>query len=292
MNEQELKHAFREVVASSPPPPSMSPQHALDLAHKARSKRRSSLIGAVVAVLVVGVGIGSAFAFNPKSTDEPTLGEVTSSTLPGRQLTAAPGRSYEPTHNPSGWDMRAGRNDIAPDAADVTPYERLMHNLQALGSANGYQTSSLKLAEGYEADLLGSSGKFVVENDVVVGWNEYYAQVPLRKDGKVGNIVAHVSAPKPPKDQCELGSEVLSVDSYKCKMVDVGGKKVGVGSYDDGVMAGHWATYQAPSGVYVTIAVWPQPAFLAADHPRLDALPLTDEQLAQAAADPRFLLGN
>jgi hypothetical protein len=274
MNEQDLKRAFQDVVASSPPPP-MDPGRALDVARKARAKRRSSLVGALVAVLVVGVGLGSAFALNPKGTREYLTG-------------AGPSSSSQAGAWPGGQSDRTATSGPRANQA-----QKLLDEVKGVVPA-GYDAPPLKYQDpAYGGhDMQKNQGQ--VESDpgqTPEVW-KYTAQTPVRKDGKVGRLLVESSTPNPkmPADPCELARKFWSMGG-PCKVYDVKGLKVGVVQSNPSGrdQFDKWATYRAKDGQIVTIAQ--DDKYLGGGYPELDAPLFTEQQLAELATDPRFRVG-
>ncbi|MFS8104701.1 hypothetical protein LFM09_47130 [Lentzea alba] len=274
MNEQDLKRAFEHVVVASSPPPSMDPGQALSVARKARSKRRSSIVGALVAVLVVGVGLGSAFALNPKGVTEYMMGASSSSS-----------NSSWTGQWPDGQTDRTAKNGPQADRA-----QKLLDELKGVVPA-GYDAPQLKYQEPEYSggDMQRTQGQVSSNRgDSVEVW-EYMAQTPVRKDGKVGWLLAEVSTPNPalPQDPCALAKTFWGMGGT-CQVLDVKGLKVGVvqknGSDRD--QFDKWATYKAQDGTVVTIAQ--DDAYAGGGYPGLDVPVFTEQQLAELATDPRF----
>jgi hypothetical protein len=282
MNEQDLKRAFQDVVVASSPPPAMDPGRALDVARKARSRRRSSITGAVVAVLVVGIGLGSAFALNPAATKEAMMGAGPSSSS---------GSSTSNTVEwPSGQTDRTATNGPQADRAN-----KLLTELKAVLPA-GYEAPQLKFqAPEYQNGDMQRTQSQISSNrgDSPEVW-VYWATTPVRKDGKVGWLNVEVSTPdtKLPKDPCGLAKNFWGMGG-PCKVYDVkGGGKVGVVQSNPSGrdQFDKWAAYLAPNGQVVTIAE--DDKYLGGEYPALAGQVFTEQQLADLAADPRFLVGS
>jgi hypothetical protein len=282
MNEQDLKRAFEDVVVASSPPPSMDPGSALDVARKARSKRRSSMVGAAVAVLVVGVGLGSAFALNPKAAEEYMMGVGPSSS----SNSSSASKSDNPW--PDGQTDRTAYN--GPQAERGV---QLLNVLKASVPA-GYDAPALKYGEPeyQNGDMQRTQAQIASNRGEQEVW-EYLAHTPVRKDGKVGVLLAEVSTPnaKLPTEPCALAKSFWGMSKASCKVVDVGGKQVGVASLatpDRGLST--WASYRAANGWTVTIAQGA--SYAGGGYPALAAEPFLTPQLAALAADPKFLVGS
>ncbi|NKE58545.1 hypothetical protein FXN61_17650 [Lentzea sp. PSKA42] len=276
MNEQDLKRAFEDVVVASSPPPAMDPGRALDVARKARSKRRSSAVGALVAVLVVGVGLGSAFALNPQGAKEYMMGAGPSSS------------SSWAGQWPDGQTDRTAKNGPQADRA-----QKLLDELKGVVPA-GYEAPQLKYkdSKGYSGDMQRTQGQVSSNRgDEVEVW-EYMAQTPVRKDDKVGWLLAQVSTPNPalPDDPCALAKTFWGMGG-ECKVYDVKGLKVGVVQSNPSGrdQFDKWASYKAQDGSIVTIAQ--DDKYAGSGYPALDGPLFTEDKLAELATDPRFRVG-
>jgi hypothetical protein len=283
MNEQDLKRAFQDVVVASSPPPSMDPGIALDRAHRARSKRRASITGAVVAVLVVGVGLGSAFALNPQGAKDYVVGAGPSSSS-GTPLTEW-GEQW-----PVGQTDRTATNGPQADRAT-----QLLELVKASVPA-GYDTPDLQGQDpSYRGSLLRSQAQVSSDKGETPEVWEYTAYVPMRKDDKVGRLIVRVSTPNPkaPSDPCvilRLSQGGLDATGG-CKTYDVAGKQVEtLPSTRPDQPAATWASYRAPNGW--TVVVGQEEDYYDDGYPKLDSQPFHTPSLAELAADPKFLLGS
>ncbi|KJK45186.1 hypothetical protein UK23_27060 [Lentzea aerocolonigenes] len=287
MNEQDLKRAFEDVVVASSPPPSMDPGRALDVARKARSKRRSSLVGAVVAVLVVGVGLGTAFALNPKGTTEYMTGAGASSSSSSGSSTGMPDTQW-------GEQWPVGQSDrTATNGPQADRGTQLLHLLMASAPA-GYDTPDLKYKDpSMYGGMLRAQAQISTDKGEVPEIWQYTAYVPVRKGDKVGKLTAHVSMPDPrdPTEPCALSKKFQRAKDAGCKLYEVGGKQIGVASpasLDQGTAT--WATYRAANGWTVTIMQ--ENEYPHGGYPALDGQLFLAPQLAALAMDPKFLLGS
>ena len=114
----------------------------------------------------------------------------------------------------------------------------------------------------------------------------------LRKDGKVGWLLAESSTPDPamPQDPCGLAKAFWGMGG-SCVVVDVKGLKVGVVQSNPSGrdQFDKWATYRSDDGQVVTIAQ--DDKYAGAGYPALDGPVFTEQQLAELATDPRFRVG-
>ena len=275
MNEQDLRNAFEHVLVASSPPPSMDPGRALDAAHEARSKRRASLVAAAVAVLVVGLGVGSAFALNPGLGREIMMGA-------GKIL---PSSVWGPDW-PVGQTDRTARNGPQADRA-----QKLLDELKGVVPP-GYEAPQLKTPEG--SDMQRTQAQVSTDRGQTPEVWEYMAETPMRKDGKVGWLLAEVSTPNPalPDEPCELAKKFWGMgDAGDCQVLAVNGLRVGVVRHDtrERDQFDKWATYRAQDGTVVTIAQ--DDKYFRGGYPELDVPVFTEQQLAELATDPRFRVG-
>ncbi|MGI5505708.1 hypothetical protein [Lentzea sp. CA-135723] len=282
MNEEDLKRAFQEVVVASSPPPSMDPGIALDRAHKARANRRASVTGAVVAVLVVGVGLGTAFALNPQGTKEYITG-------------AGPSSSANAGMPDTEWEGEwpAGQTDRTATNGPQADRGKLLLELAKSSVPAGYDTPDLKYKEpGFSMGMLHAQAQIASnKGDSPDVW-EYTAYVPVRKGEGVGQLTVTVTTPNPkdPADPCALLTRNLDGQPPVCKPYEVEGKQVGVISpVTPGQPAETWAAYRAANGY--TVVVRQAEDYRYSGHPKLDRQPFFAPELAALAADPKFLLG-
>ena len=114
----------------------------------------------------------------------------------------------------------------------------------------------------------------------------------VRKDGKVGWLLAESSTPDPtmPQDPCGLAKAFWGMGG-SCVVVDVKGLKVGVVQSNPSGrdQFDKWATYRSDDGQVVTIAQ--DDKYAGAGYPALDGPVFTEQQLAELATDPRFRVG-
>ncbi|MEV6241344.1 hypothetical protein [Lentzea sp. NPDC051838] len=271
MNEQDLRNAFEHVLVASSPPPSMDPGQALDVAHRARSKRRASLVGAAVAVLVVGLGVGSALAANPGL---------------GRDIMMGAGKLLPQTEWGPEWPI--GQTDrTATNGPQADRAQKLLDELKGVVPL-GYDTPQLKTRSG--SDMQRTQAQVASDKGETPEIWEYMAETPMRKDGKVGWLLAEVSMPNRalPEEPCELAKTFWGMGG-DCQVLDVKGLRVGVVRHNtsDRDQFDKWATYRAQDGTIVTIAQ-DDKYNGGDDYPELDVPVFTEQQLAEFAIDPRF----
>ncbi|RDI27716.1 hypothetical protein [Lentzea flaviverrucosa] len=283
MNEQDLKRAFQDVVVASSPPPPMDPGIALGRAHKARSKRRASITGAAVAVLVVGVGLGSAFALNPQGTTDYLVGA-------GQSSSSSPG--LPDTQWGEQWPV--GQSDRTATNGPQADRGRQLLELARASVPAGYEAPDLKYTDpAMHGGMLRAQAQVSSDKGESPEIWQYTAYVPVRKDGKVGRLTVTVTTPNPsdPVEPCALVTRFKGGAGEGCKTYDVAGKQVGVvSSTSPGQNDATWASYRAAGGWTVTVAQ--EEEYPYAGYPVLDRQPFFGPELAALAADPKFLLGS
>lgn len=274
MNEQDLRNAFERVLVASSPPPSMDPGRALDAAHSARSRRRASLVAAAVAVLVVGLGVGSAFALNPGL---------------GRDIMMGAGKLLPQTEWGSEWPL--GQTDrTATNGPQADRANKLLEELKGVVPP-GYDAPQLKYPDS-GSDMQRTQGQVASDKGTVPEVWEYMAQTPVRKDGKVGWLLVEVSTPNPrmPTEPCAVAKTFWGMGG-ECQVVDVKGLRVGVvqRNTSDRDSFDKWAAYRANDGQIVFVAQ--DDKYGGSGQPELDVPVFTEQQLAELATDPRFRVG-
>ncbi|WP_439660753.1 hypothetical protein ACSHWB_04110 [Lentzea sp. HUAS TT2] len=292
MNEQDLKRAFQEVVVASSPPPSMDPGIALDRAHKARSKRRASITGAAVAVLVVGVGLGSAFALNPQGTKDYLVGAGPSSSS-SSSSSAGVGAGMPDTQWGEQWPV--GQSDrTATNGPQADRGVLLLNALTASAQAGGFETPKLKYQapEYQNGEMQRTQAQISTDKGETPEVWVYTAHVPVQKNGKVGMMLAEVSMPKPtdPADPCALAKQFWGMSKATCKVRDVNGVQVGDAFSQEEGRVMQWMSYKAPNGWTVNIAQ--NASYEGSGYPGLDSNPFPASELASMATDAKFLLGS
>ncbi|GHH50831.1 hypothetical protein [Lentzea cavernae] len=282
MNEQDLKRAFEDVVVASSPRPSMDPRVALDRAHKARSRRRASVTGAVVAVLVVGVGLGSAFALNPQGTKEYVLG-------------AGPSSSHRGVPDPEwGEQWPVGQNDRTATNGPQADRGKQLLELARASVPAGYDAPDLQYkTPGMAGGMLRGQAQIITNKGETPQVWEYTASVPVRKGDKVGRLTVRVSTPNPkaPTDPCaQVNGYLGNSGAGGCKTYDVAGNQVATAASMTSGPASTWASYRAANGWTVTVGQAEE--YSDSGYPKLDSQPFFTPALAELAADPKFLLGS
>lgn len=268
MDQRELRVAMDHAVAVTLPP--MREEPVLAAGRQALKRRRATRasIGSAAVVAVVAVGM-AVLAPSPGHDSGTLVGDQPSAVQnpPPKGRTATSGVHYD-----RGVALAAALDAVAP-AGYAKP-----DDLRGVGDYAG------RTLKNHEAFSLG-----VVDGSEV--WS-YSAGTPLTKDGGVGEMIATVFTPgrRTTGDGCGLTPVPWDAAQAQCTEVNVGGKKVAVADATyppvDGLAPAQWAGYRDADGTLVFVM---QTARVArAGHPGLSAMPMTGQQLAAVAADPRL----
>jgi hypothetical protein len=291
MNEHELKSALRDVMVASSPPPSMDAHAAVRAGQRAHRRRRATWGGGVAASAVVGIAVGAVYV--------PTLTGGGSQQVAGPPVATAP-LTTNPTVPPSDQQTKPqwpnGQTDRT--ATNGPRADKSVEVLNDLGAAlpAGFRTAELKATDpNFAGPMRFTQSQF---RDYYNGSSEiwdYQATSPVtRTDGSpgAGRIHAQITTKGNDfsTDPCELTTRSCGVEGA-CSVIDVAGKPVGVltasGASAD-PRFDELAAYRHDDGTVVFIAQSKE--YYGTGHPRLDAEPLTIQQLAALATDPRFHL--
>jgi hypothetical protein len=290
MNEQDFRDALRHTMTVEAPPPPMSDAPVLDAAHRDRGRRRAMLAGLGSAVAVVAIAV--AVVVVGPSADEgvqvggPAVQTTDTANQPPQTGSASPDTKDTETSWPNGQTDRT--------ATAGPQFDRGV----TLGTA-----LAAVIPAGYESpdDLTGgdaASGTYPLKSnqaqymDTINGnqvWG-YDARAPLTKGNGVGELSVNVLTPGlgGTGQACDI-ARAIGVSEGSCTEVTVDGKKVGViDSTVDGQRTQR-AVYRVANGSAVTVGQ--STNYSNAGLPALDALPMTGEQLAALAVDPRFDVG-
>ncbi|RJQ73661.1 hypothetical protein D5S17_23810 [Pseudonocardiaceae bacterium YIM PH 21723] len=272
MNENELKNAFRDVLAASSPPPAMNPDHALTVGRKAKRRRNANLMSAGAAAVVLLVAGGSVWA----------LGNGASNTIP-----ASPVRS---TATSSASAAPAEPKYIAQPGSRA--YEQVVKLQALLPSVLDGNKDGWRLAENNRSNKLFQAEfqQHGHENREV--WR-YNAIIAVAKGNGQQDPEAYLhelraqvftSASTLGLDLCQRAHGWNPDASGLCSNVRVDGKDVVVYTPEDSRMGEMGAIYRWPDG---TVVYFGQRKPLTNSS---GGYVLTPEALARAAADPKFKL--
>lgn len=255
MNEQDFRNELRRTMATLPARPEMSDTAVLDAARRDLKRRRTVWAGVSSAAAVIAVAVGVA-VLAPSATEGSGGVEIADQ----QENTQA----QQPTGD-RGTQLAAALIAVAPA---------------------GYETPD---------GLVGADGKPLKNNyrnydvasgDGTDGW-AYTATVPLKKGNGIGELSVTVFGP----DKDRITRETCKVNPAgfnpkHCAEVTVGDKKVGVFNNElDG------DPHQMAVIMYddtTVVAISQSAGYPWAELPSLAGLPLSSDQLAALAADPRF----
>lgn len=258
MDVRELRAAMDHAVAVAPPPMSDEPVRAAgrQALKRRRAMRASAGSAAVVAIIAAGVTV---LAPSPRDgTSMPVGGQ--------------PPVVKEIPHDDRAAALAAALNDLAP-AGYETPDD--------LKGAGDFAERTLK---SHKAMPVGTVNGTEV-------WN-YAAGTPLTKGAGVGELVATVYSPgwTTTGKGCGLNPTAWDATRAHCTEVNVDGRQVAVADVtyppEDGLAPAQWAGYRHADGTVVFVM---QTAGVArSGRPALDTMPMTGQQLAAVAVDPRL----
>lgn len=304
MNEQDFKNALRQTMTVQPAPPPMSDAVVLEAAHRDTKRRRTMMAGlgsaAAVAAVAVGVaviapgaGSGAGGGGVEVGAQQSSPSDVTASatappasgteTAPPASSTATEESGKSTENRPPGMTDNTARSGPEADRA-----QELATELDAAVPA-GYATPDDLEGQGALDGPLKSNQAHL--DDYTNGQSEwsYSAITPLTKGSGVGKLVIEVSTPRDETNTvalCDLPP--FWGEGGDCSEIVVGGKTVAVNGKSE--RFDQWAVYRHDDGTVVYVAQAAE--FEDAGHPALAGPPLTTEQLAALAADPRFNLDN
>jgi hypothetical protein len=263
MDERELRTAMDHAVAVAPPP--MREESVLTAGRLALKRRRalraSTWSAAMVAIVAVGVTV--LVPSQGHDGDAPVAG----------QLTPAPDTATATAGSPQDRSaaLAAALDALAP-AGYGTPGD--------LKGVDDYAGRTLKNHKGMQAGVVNGTEVW-----------RYAAGTPLTKGDGVGELVAAVYTPGwATGEGCGLTSAAWDTTRAQCTEVVVDGKKVAVADVthppEDGLSPEQWAGYRHADGTVVFVM---QTAKVArSGRPALAAMPMTGQQLAALAVNPRL----
>ncbi len=285
MNEDEARSALRNVMVASSPPPPMDTGTAVEVGRKAHRRRRATRAGVVAAMGVVGIAVGATLL--PTALDGGGLVDTAKGPDKGAAVSEAP-RSAPATGStgPSWPDGQSDRTASAGPRADksaglVPALATALPPGLAVQDSEGAKTWT----QSQFVDYFANGGQV---------W-EYLATAPVvRTDGsgRVGTLSTRITTAGNsfPAGPCEVTAASSDVKGT-CRAVVADGKEVGLLTSDGTGTEEEFdqlAAYRHPDGTVVLVAQ--AKAFREGELPALDAQPLTEDQLAALATDPRFHL--
>jgi hypothetical protein len=275
MNEQDFRVALHQSMATQQAPPPMSDAPVLEAAHRDRKRRRALFAGigsaGAVAAIVVGVAViapsgGSHSSIGVGGVQTSESGDQATDTDPQFPDGMTDRTARQGPHYDRGVALAAELAGAIPAGYD-SPAD--------LTGSGPYKDQSLQYNQAQWADTI----------DGVEVW-EYQAIAPVTKGNGVGRLMVEVHTPRNREtgDGCAMTPAFWGVTGT-CTEVQVNGKPVGVVTADSDQLD-QWAGYRHEDGTVVFVAQ--SVDYPNAELPALDGLPLTAEQLAELAANPRF----
>lgn len=294
MSEDDLKRALRDAMAASPTPPPMSETRVLDAARRARKQRRAAWSGGASAVAVAAVAVAAVLlSAGTSGTGTAGVGGAPDGSAPiDSTTTIDPPSTTTTEHEDTETTWPDGQTDRTASSGPHYEQGDSLDELVEEIVPDGYETpTDLTAPEGFPLRSHQAQFREYVNGDPDGDqvW-EYYAGVPVTKDGGAGQVSVMVVTPGDSTlsgEGCAF-ADVLWDEAADCEDVTVAGGTVGLATGAEGSSFGQWAGYRHPDGtvVYVAQALVDDRSGL----PPLTALPFTPEQLATLAVDPRFQL--
>ncbi|MBB5805017.1 cell wall assembly regulator SMI1 [Saccharothrix ecbatanensis] len=309
MNEHELKSALQDVMVASSPPPPMDAGAALDRGRRADRRRKATWAVAVAGLGVVAIAVGAVLVPNLAGGDGvqvaggqssvPASAPPMTSVPPSVTATLSPPPTSEDAKAsterpwPNGQGDRTSTNGPRADKSVAV--------LNDLGSSlpNGVEAVD-KAAVGRldYGPLRRTQSQFAdYTADGLEIW-EYLAYTPVVRGGTegVGHLWMQVETKGNSRVEDVSGCGMVIRQTYpvtdgsgRCDILDVGGKQVVVvtaAGPENGMEQA--AFYRYDDSTLVIVAQSRE--YLNSGHPALAERPLTSQQLAAIAVDPKFHL--
>lgn len=253
MDERELRAAMDRAVAVAPPPMDEAP--VLSAGRQALKRRRAVRASGWTAAAVVAVAAGVT-ALAP-GQDQGTVAQLASA--PATSRPADPAEA-----------LAAALDEVAPE---------------------GYGTpDDLKGVDDFADRTL--KGHITTRTDDPGVWY-HAASTPLTRGDAAGELLAAVYSPGwGSGEHCSMSKVPWDQNaSSPCRVVTVGGRKVAVVDVPsaDLLPPSQWAGYRHLDGT--AVFVMQSTGMARAGRPALDQPPMTAEQLAAVATDPRLKVG-
>jgi hypothetical protein len=281
MNERDLRDALHNAMIAAPAPPPMNSGAVLEAARRATRRRRVGVAGAASAAAAVAlIAVGAILLSGTPRTIAPALaggGDVTTTTEP-------------PDNTKPSWpDGQTDRTATTGPRFDKGV--QLLDLLTASIPESLRAPTDLKPAAGasYVTELRSHQSQYA---DTVAGkqiW-EYMVSIPIGANGKWGKLLAevHTAGNQIPGEGCALTTQLWGMGG-QCSLITVGGKDLGIATGPaNNVQFDQWTSYRHPDGTIVYIAQAKTYNFSGLHS--LTTLPLTPQQLAELAMDPKFHL--
>ncbi|MCE6993929.1 hypothetical protein LZG04_03750 [Saccharothrix sp. S26] len=312
MNEHELKSALQDVMVASSPPPPMSPEAALDRARRAQRRRQATWGGGLAGLAVVAIAVGAVLVPNlsggggapvaggqsSRPSVTPTDGPpskpssaTTGPTTTGPTTTGRPSGTSTSTPWPNGQTDRTATSGPRADKSVA-----VLNDL--ISSLPGGLRAQDKTRIGFPdyGPMTRTQSQFADYAGALEVW-EYLAYTPVERADVPG--VGHLWIQVETKGNSRVGdrpgcgmatSRPYPVEGDgRCDLVDAGGAKVAVVTGDGGANGLEQAAFHRfDDGTLVIVGQSRE--YRNSGHPAMAELPLTAQQLAAIAADPKFHL--
>ncbi|GAA0709006.1 hypothetical protein Drose_21570 [Dactylosporangium roseum] len=286
MTEDELRAVFRATVTTTVPPPPMASSAALTAGRRARRRRHITWLGA---------GTGTAAVLTAGAL---ALGNLTGGGAPLEVGAPAPAGSppaltTAPVPEKSGW----GTYPSGSPMTDATAYEgpehdraiRLLDELLKIVPA-GFDAPAGPALGTHGQPARTAQASLISEQGAPHRW-QYLASAAVARDGKTGRVAVEVHPVTSGNtgEGCALTQYIWGVSGGRCHDVMVGPVKVGVTAAPTDSSSLQWAAFRQANGTVVflgqsaSLGFWPEGELAP-----LPAPPLTEQQLAELAVDPRF----
>ncbi|GAA0583687.1 hypothetical protein HPO96_09385 [Kribbella sandramycini] len=292
MTEEELNRGLRDVMERTTPPPSMDSSSALKRGRTARRRRRLTWSGIAVVPLVAGIALAPQLLGSRDPGGQ--VGDLvaaggTPSPHPSSE-TSEPAASTAPSKAPSarksGDPWPEGQTDRTASAGPRVV--RVTKLLEDLSSAVPERFTAPDLKDSDGEPLRNPQAQYASSDGEPDYW-EYAATIPVEHDGKVGQLRVQSTTPngKGAIEPCKLAKQFWG-GSGSCKVVDAGGKKVGVVTTKGGGDFDQWASYRHDDGTVVILAQ--SRKFERQSKPPLTQPIFTSAQLAELVTSATFKL--
>lgn len=269
MNEQDFRAALRQTMAVQEAPPPMSDAPVLEAAYRDRKRRRAMWAGAGSAAVVAAIAIGVA-VLTPSGTTPGGGIEVG-----GQSSTAETNTGRPSASTPSSGPEADTAAELATALNGVLPA--------------GYESpDDLKGTGDLAGTLLKQHQAAFVENISGAEVWSYLATAPLAQGDRIGMLEVRIYSPgwSTTGEGCGLTPAEWGAGSGSCEPRTVNGLEIPVVDTNLGGDARQWAAYRHADGTLVF--VMQSTSYRDAGMPVLESMPLTAEQLAALAVDPRF----
>ncbi|SES25091.1 hypothetical protein [Actinokineospora terrae] len=267
MDEHSLRTALHEAMSGTPTPPAMDSEQVLHDARQAKRAHRAKFAGFASAAAVVVVAVGAFALSGLGGGDTITVGNRSTPTVTTTGPTASGTRPKLPEGQTDRTQTSGPHADLGKDLLD-----------RVLAVVPGGYSAPARVAG---SDIPARAHQAQVVDDNAEVW-EYTAYTAIGKDDRWGRLVVEVIPSFQGAVGCDVPREGMDAS---CETTKVGDNYIPVHTATRGTF--QWATYLHPDGVRVLVTQAQE--FTPAVKP-LAAYPLTPQQLAALAMDPRLTL--